>query len=74
MPARPRAPQRPTTAQADKTAVLYARVSSKEQEQGFSIPAQLRLLHEYAQQREFKVLKEFTDVETHKIRLVDLPG
>ena len=66
MPARPRAPQRPTTAQADKTAVLYARVSSKEQEQGFSIPAQLRLLHEYAQQREFKVLKEFTDVETAK--------
>ncbi len=32
----------------DRT-VLYARVSSKEQEQeGFSIPAQLKLLREYA--------------------------
>ena len=28
-------------------AVLYARVSSKEQEEGFSIPAQLKLLIEY---------------------------
>ena len=32
------------------TAVIYARVSSKEQErEGFSIPAQLKLLREYAQ-------------------------
>jgi peptidoglycan/xylan/chitin deacetylase (PgdA/CDA1 family) len=29
-------------------AVLYARVSSKEQEQGFSIPAQVKLLEDYA--------------------------
>lgn len=50
----------------DQTAVLYARVSSKEQEQGFSIPAQLRLLHDYAQQRGLTVVKEFTDVETAK--------
>jgi DNA invertase Pin-like site-specific DNA recombinase len=53
----------PTT---DRTAVLYARVSSKEQEQGFSIPAQLRLLHEYAQQKGYTILNEFTDVETAK--------
>jgi site-specific DNA recombinase len=50
----------------DRTVVLYARVSSKEQEQGFSIPAQLRLLHDYAQQKGYIVLKEFTDVETAK--------
>ena len=32
-----------------KQAVIYARVSSKEQEkEGFSIPAQLKLLKEYA--------------------------
>jgi site-specific DNA recombinase len=34
-------------------AVLYARVSSKDQEQeGFSIPAQLKLLREYAQRKD----------------------
>ena len=32
--------------------VLYARVSSKEQEQeGYSIPAQLKLLREYAKRK-----------------------
>ena len=46
-------------------AVLYARVSSKDQErEGFSIPAQLRLLHEYAAKHGFVVAEEFTDVET----------
>jgi site-specific DNA recombinase len=50
-----------------KPAVIYARVSSKEQEkEGFSIPAQLKLLHEYAVERGFCVAKEFTDVETAK--------
>jgi site-specific DNA recombinase len=48
-------------------AVVYARVSSKEQEkEGFSIPAQLRLLHEYASQSRLIVSKEFVDVETAK--------
>jgi hypothetical protein len=28
--------------------VIYAKVSSKDQEDGFSIPAQLKLLREYA--------------------------
>jgi DNA invertase Pin-like site-specific DNA recombinase len=41
-------------------------VSSKEQEQGFSIPAQLRLLCEYAQHHGYTVVEEFTDVETAK--------
>jgi hypothetical protein len=41
-----------------KKAVIYARVSSKEQErEGFSIPAQLRLLHEYAFRNDFSVLR-----------------
>ena len=48
-------------------AVLYARVSSKEQEkEGFSIPAQEKLLREYAHKNNIKVVKEFTDVETAK--------
>jgi len=47
--------------------VVYARVSSKEQEkEGFSIPAQLKLLREYAVQHGFLVEKEFVDVETAK--------
>ena len=39
----------PVAAPGRKQAVIYARVSSKEQEkEGFSIPAQLKLLKEYA--------------------------
>ena len=39
-----------------KQAVIYARVSSKEQEkEGFSIPAQLKLLKEYAAAQGFGV-------------------
>jgi site-specific DNA recombinase len=48
-------------------AVLYLRVSSKEQErEGFSIPAQERLLREYAAQRGFVVEQVFEEVETAK--------
>ena len=48
-------------------AVLYSRVSSKEQEQGgFSIPAQQKLLRSYAQAEGLTVSREFTDAETAK--------
>ena len=51
-----------------KSAVLYARVSSKDQErEGYSIPAQLKLLREYAQRNDFQILREFVDVETAKV-------
>lgn len=47
--------------------VIYARVSSKDQErEGFSIPAQSKLLREYARKTDFEILKEFIDVETAK--------
>jgi DNA invertase Pin-like site-specific DNA recombinase len=47
--------------------VVYARVSSKDQErEGFSIPAQAQLLRGYAASRDLTVLKEFVDVETAK--------
>ena len=50
-----------------KPAVIYARVSSKEQErEGFSIPAQLKLLRDYASRNDFSVVKEFIDIETAK--------
>jgi site-specific DNA recombinase len=48
-------------------AVIYARVSSKEQErEGYSIPAQLKFLNEYAVTHSFNVVKEFVDNETAK--------
>src|SRR5579875_82791 len=52
---------------ARKQAVIYVRVSSKEQEkEGFSIPAQLKLLKEYAAVNGFAVAREYVDVETAK--------
>src|SRR6201984_3414894 len=57
----------PCRAPARKQAVIYARVSSKEQEkEGFSIPAQLKLLKEYAAAQGFTVAEEYVDVETAK--------
>ena len=62
-----RARQQPTGKPAPgRTAVLYVRVSSKEQEQGFSIPAQRTLLTEYADREGLHILKQFEDVETAK--------
>ena len=50
-----------------KKAIIYARVSSKDQErEGYSIPAQLKLLREYAARNEIQVVREFIDVETAK--------
>lgn len=47
--------------------IVYARVSSKEQEQeGYSIPAQLKLMTEYASKNDLFIIKEFVDVETAK--------
>src|SRR5438105_4054484 len=57
----------PAADPATKQAVIYARVSSKEQEkEGFSIPAQLKLLKEYAATQGFIVAQEYVDVETAK--------
>ena len=70
MPGRPRRrkPRRkaePVAPPARRRAVIYARVSSKDQErEGFSIPAQQRLLRQYAEQQGFTVVEEFTDVRT----------
>ena len=51
-----------------KPAIIYARVSSKDQErEGYSIPAQLKMLREYALKSNFTVVREFVDVETAKM-------
>jgi DNA invertase Pin-like site-specific DNA recombinase/chorismate mutase len=48
-------------------AVIYARVSSREQEQeGYSIQAQLKLLRAYAAKNGFEIVREFVDIETAK--------
>jgi site-specific DNA recombinase len=49
------------------SAILYARVSSREQErEGYSIPAQRKMLVEYARSRGFQVDHEFIDIESAK--------
>ena len=47
--------------------IIYARVSSKEQEtEGYSIPAQIKFLQEYATKNNFVIVEKFTDIETAK--------
>ena len=47
-------------------AVLYARVSSAEQSQGYSTDAQIKLLHEYANKCGCKIRKEFIEAKSAK--------
>ena len=44
-----------------QTAVIYARVSSEEQVQGYSIQAQLRACREWAEKHGYKISKEYLD-------------
>src|SRR5882672_1992604 len=48
-------------------AFSYARVSSREQErEGYSMPAQRKLLAQYADTRGFSIKREFVDIESAK--------
>jgi len=48
-----------------KKAVIYARVSTKDQErEGYSIPAQIDLLTEYAKRKGFSIVKRFVESES----------
>ena len=51
---------------AGREAVAYWRVSSAEQEQGYSLVAQETLLREFAQENQLTIVREFKDVETAK--------
>ncbi len=46
--------------------LLYARVSSKEQEQGYSLDAQKEYLRNYANKNGLMIAKEFVEAETAK--------
>ncbi|HVB56841.1 MAG TPA: recombinase family protein [Candidatus Acidoferrales bacterium] len=55
------------TSNLGRRSVVYARVSSKEQEkEGYSIPAQLKSLRSYAVGSKLQIMDEFIDVETAK--------
>ncbi len=45
-------------------AIILARVSSKDQEEGQSIPAQVRRLKEYAERRKIEIEKVFQITES----------
>jgi len=48
-------------------AVIYFRVSSKLQEEdGFSLPAQRKMLNEYGHSRRLEIVEEFVDIDTAK--------
>ena len=65
-PRRATAIRRPAQVEVDPhAAVLYARVSSKEQELGYSISAQQDLLRAYGSERNLTI-QEFIDVESAK--------
>ena len=48
-------------------AVIYARVSSDKQDrEGFSIPAQIDLLHNFTNKNNMEIVKEFIEAESAK--------
>lgn len=58
--------KRPLNSAASLDAVAYLRVSSKEQQDGFSIPAQRKMYNEYAKNYSINVVDEFVDIESAK--------
>lgn len=53
--------------QSRRLAVSYVRVSTKDQErEGFSVPAQRKLINDYAEQGNIEIVREFVDIETAK--------
>lgn len=49
-----------------RSAVLYARISTQEQSEGYSIDAQLKFLREYARKKKIKIIEELTEIESAK--------
>jgi site-specific DNA recombinase len=57
----------PMNSFGSRTCVMYYRVSSEEQErEGYSLPAQLNRLREYAARENLRIVEEFVDVESAK--------
>ena len=62
-----RKPAKSITVEGKPSAIIYARVSSKEQEkEGFSIQAQLKSLEAYAAEHGYHIEERYVDVETAK--------
>ena len=50
-----------------RDAIIYARISSKDQErEGYSIPAQIKLLREYAQKNDLRFVRGFAKTDSAK--------
>ncbi len=59
--------QNSTESSERKLVLIYARVSSREQEEeGYSIEAQLKALRKYAEKNGFIVVSEYVDIQTAK--------
>lgn len=53
--------------ETQKPVVIYVRVSTEEQKEGFSIAAQLELLLDYAKKNDFKVVRVFEESQSAKV-------
>ena len=62
---------KPKIESAEQTAVIYGRVSSEDQVQGFSLQAQLRACREWAVKNGFKVLREYVEEGHSAFRNLD---
>jgi DNA invertase Pin-like site-specific DNA recombinase len=59
-------PKKSQNEQPERTAVIYARVSSKEQAEGYSIDAQLDLNRTYCHKIGARIVREFVEAESAK--------
>jgi len=62
---------KPKIQPAEQTAVIYGRVSSEDQVQGFSLQAQLRACREWAEKNGFKVLRQYVEEGHSAFRNLD---
>src|SRR5215510_1932179 len=60
-----------TATKHQQTAVIYARVSSEEQVQGYSIQAQLRACREWAEKNSYTIAKEYLEEGHSAFRNLD---
>src|SRR5918994_1804027 len=62
---------KPKIEAAEQTAVIYGRVSSEDQVQGFSLQAQLRACREWAEKNAFKIVREYVEEGHSAFRNLD---
>jgi hypothetical protein len=62
---------KPKIEPAEQTAVIYGRISSEDQMQGFSLQAQLRACREWAEKNAFKIVREYVEEGHSAFRNLD---